>query len=390
MPKLLFPTDTKEILELTDSSEWISQCQKEILPIFIELVETGQKLANTIYGNLLTQKTGISQSPHPSSKTARKPEPIVIAGLHGLRFTGNKNQEYRNLGGGKNKISPEVLQFELTNFEDSVPAELCLRFTPFGKKLYTDGFVSIVKEFYCEHWDSIKQLPFFLEDSAADDWVDASEVSDIEPFFEHDKDKNRKWCRLDLFGFYDSIDNILEEDKDELINLFVGLYPLLEASIALAKDNSIEHFPKMVEKWNEYRSTLVQKGNPEIAQSTETVYFDEIPDEPVEISDIDPNNAKKVISVNKYERDSKLRISCIKKYGCTCVVCGFNFEKYYGDIGKNFIHIHHIVDLAVTGGEYNVTIDDLRPVCPNCHAMLHTQRPAMDISDLKKMLNDKR
>ena len=31
-------------------------------------------------------------------------------------------------------------------------------------------------------------------------------------------------------------------------------------------------------------------------------------------------------------------------------------------------------------------ITDLRPVCPNCHAMIHRQVPAYSIDDIKTML----
>ena len=47
-------------------------------------------------------------------------------------------------------------------------------------------------------------------------------------------------------------------------------------------------------------------------------------------------------------------------------------EEKYGDLGKGFIHVHHIVPLNKIGKEYVVDYkNDLIPVCPNCHAMLH-------------------
>ena len=52
------------------------------------------------------------------------------------------------------------------------------------------------------------------------------------------------------------------------------------------------------------------------------------------------------------------------------MVCGFNFEDRYGTHGKGFIHVHHLDPLAQ--GEREVVPErDLRPVCPNCHYMLH-------------------
>ncbi len=92
---------------------------------------------------------------------------------------------------------------------------------------------------------------------------------------------------------------------------------------------------------------------------------DEVPETLIE-------GAKKTITVNSYERNSAARNECIKEYGVTCSVCSFNFEAIYGGRGKDFIHVHHLVAIADIGGEYEVDpINDLRPVCPNCHSMLH-------------------
>ncbi|WP_240339788.1 DUF3427 domain-containing protein [Halobacillus ihumii] len=92
----------------------------------------------------------------------------------------------------------------------------------------------------------------------------------------------------------------------------------------------------------------------------------------------------KQISVNVYERNPTARSKCIDHYGCSCVICRFNFEEAYGEIGKGFIHVHHLKELHEIGEEYEVDpIEDLRPVCPNCHAILHRRKPAYSIEDLQ-------
>ncbi|PMN95280.1 restriction endonuclease [Enterovibrio norvegicus] len=92
----------------------------------------------------------------------------------------------------------------------------------------------------------------------------------------------------------------------------------------------------------------------------------------------------KQVTINAYERNPKARAACIAEHKAICQVCNFDFEAIYGAIGKGFIHIHHKVDLATIGKSYQVDpINDLIPVCPNCHAMLHTEEPAMDIEKLK-------
>jgi 5-methylcytosine-specific restriction protein A len=59
----------------------------------------------------------------------------------------------------------------------------------------------------------------------------------------------------------------------------------------------------------------------------------------------------------------------------------------YGKPGQDVIHVHHLRELARLRHDYEVDpISDLRPVCPNCHAILHTSRPAMTIEKLQKVL----
>ncbi|MBN1257161.1 MAG: HNH endonuclease [Planctomycetes bacterium] len=97
--------------------------------------------------------------------------------------------------------------------------------------------------------------------------------------------------------------------------------------------------------------------------------------------------ARKKIYVNAYERDRKARDECIRHYGWACSICGLKMESVYGEIGKEFIHVHHIRPLSSTSGKRTINpIKDLRPVCPNCHAMLHRKDPPMSIEALKKEL----
>lgn len=100
---------------------------------------------------------------------------------------------------------------------------------------------------------------------------------------------------------------------------------------------------------------------------------------------------KKTVTVNKYERSSIAREKCIEFHGLNCFVCNLNFEKFYDDIGKGFIHIHHIIPLNQIGKEYKVDFKkDLAPVCPNCHAMLHRKINGneLTIEQLKEKINN--
>lgn len=92
------------------------------------------------------------------------------------------------------------------------------------------------------------------------------------------------------------------------------------------------------------------------------------------------------VVVDACKRNPKARQECLDYYGARCVVCDFNFEEVYGNIGEG-IHVHHLRDLASIGHSYKIDpIEGLRPVCPNCHAMLHQTKPAMTIESLREII----
>ena len=87
-----------------------------------------------------------------------------------------------------------------------------------------------------------------------------------------------------------------------------------------------------------------------------------------------PEGAVMQVTINKYERNRSARERCIAAHGCRCVVCGIDFGQVYGEVGKGFINVHHIVPLASIGKSYRLNPEkDLVPVCPNCHTMLHRE-----------------
>lgn len=99
--------------------------------------------------------------------------------------------------------------------------------------------------------------------------------------------------------------------------------------------------------------------------------------------------AKTQVYVNSYERNRSARDRCVKYYGARCIICGFDFEKVYGEIGRNVIHVYHLKPLYEIGATYNVDpIKDLRPVCPNCHVIIHKNNPAYSIDEVMAMIKN--
>jgi HNH endonuclease len=93
------------------------------------------------------------------------------------------------------------------------------------------------------------------------------------------------------------------------------------------------------------------------------------------------------VLVNAYERDPSARRECLEAHGTSCIVCQMNFESVYGSIGRGFIHVHHKRPLSSREVYRLNPVGDLVPVCPNCHAMLHTSEPPLDVEELVAIVN---
>lgn len=93
------------------------------------------------------------------------------------------------------------------------------------------------------------------------------------------------------------------------------------------------------------------------------------------------------LTVNAYERNPAARRRCIAHYGPSCYACGFDFAATYGEVGAGYIHVHHLRQLADIDAQYEVNpITDLRPLCPNCHAIIHRRTPPYTIEEVQAML----
>ena len=93
------------------------------------------------------------------------------------------------------------------------------------------------------------------------------------------------------------------------------------------------------------------------------------------------------VPVDIYERNPVARKLCIEYWGAECNVCKFTFSKFYGPVGEGLIHVHHLTPISLTSGTRQVDPkNDLRPVCPNCHAILHKKCPPYSIEDVKNFI----
>lgn len=88
-----------------------------------------------------------------------------------------------------------------------------------------------------------------------------------------------------------------------------------------------------------------------------------------------------------FAADLEDRRKCIEHYGSTCVICNFSFERVYGESGEKLVHIHQVKPMSeVSNNEKLDPISHLRPLCPNCHAVLHKSNSHLTIDAVKEKL----
>jgi 5-methylcytosine-specific restriction enzyme A len=126
----------------------------------------------------------------------------------------------------------------------------------------------------------------------------------------------------------------------------------------------------------------------ESSKELEEVIANDIDSEQAEEESYYKDGAVKQYYGKRYERRTENRKKAIEHHGLNCVVCGFNFEKVYGERGKDFIEVHHVNPLSTIGEQ--IVIDpkeDLVPVCSNCHRMIHRRKDnVLTVDDLKLLV----
>lgn len=97
-------------------------------------------------------------------------------------------------------------------------------------------------------------------------------------------------------------------------------------------------------------------------------------------------------------RSKKLHDAAIKEYtskdgSIKCAVCGFDFKNVYGELGEGFIEIHHekpIYQMPSAGTTACIkdAIKYVKPLCSNCHRMIHRKKNViLTIQQLKDILD---
>ncbi|MFJ2216972.1 HNH endonuclease [Streptomyces sp. NPDC101062] len=69
-------------------------------------------------------------------------------------------------------------------------------------------------------------------------------------------------------------------------------------------------------------------------------------------------------------RARKIKAARARGIPIQCEVCSFNFGRIYGAMGEDFIEVHHVLPLHISGPR-ETKLADLAFLCSNCHRMCH-------------------
>ncbi|MDZ4636360.1 HNH endonuclease [Bacillus cereus] len=69
-----------------------------------------------------------------------------------------------------------------------------------------------------------------------------------------------------------------------------------------------------------------------------------------------------------------------------CEICGFDFYKTYGELGKDYIEGHHTIPVSQLKEGEKTKLKDIIMVCSNCHRMLHRCKPWLTKKALQILL----
>jgi len=190
--------------------------------------------------------------------------------------------------------------------------------------------------------------------------------------------------RLNLIIRYNNIDYsaFIEYDVNDRTRIFweTALKQLFDK-----QPHSVGNYPDLrFERIgiNKYEATFINPRTIEFEEQNNLESYIDVATSAVEGKRVE-------VYTTKYERNSQNRKQAIKIHGTKCMVCGFDFEKTYGDLGKDFIEVHHTKPLFSLEEEVKINPrTDLVCVCSNCHRMIHRKRDSIiSIDELKKIIN---
>ena len=185
---------------------------------------------------------------------------------------------------------------------------------------------------------------------------------------------------------------ISQQERTNLQTALTLIQPLHQAFINNATQTSTGAIRKTSSFHRSHSAALLTYAenfaNEVEVRAIDTFATEIIEPEDTELLPMMEGAAYSVVST-KYERNTEARNACLAHYGLNCCVCNFSFAKTYGDAAPRYIHVHHLKPIATIGESYEINpIKDLRPVCANCHAVIHLRQPPHSIEEMQAIFRN--
>lgn len=359
----LIGSQEQDLFSIADTREKADKLQEVLLPKLESILNAAQTSIREIYGKdaLPSSLFRVAKSP-AHRKTAKKTEDFQAASI-GLCFK---------------PVKTWFFQLQILCEPDNIHVQL---FGLRGKE--ANPLVKVLKSYKSQIVDLCDLGGFYIHSEAFEpSFLSQTENQIFDPNLFIDNlqlIEEREWKATVIHSAKVDLPLVSLEDAEPIINNIISLYPIFKA----ASDVFIEQPDNFLENFQHFLDWCPSDSPNHNFAHQISLYPDDVEDEEYR------EGLVKKIQVNAYERDQKARQKCIEHYGTDCSVCGFNFGKSFGKLGEGFIHVHHLTPISDIGKEYIVNpIKDLRPVCPNCHAMLHRKNPPFSIQELKQILED--
>lgn len=210
-----------------------------------------------------------------------------------------------------------------------------------------------------------KQVPAFLRSNGYPDFGEL--YSDLDLSF---------WDRINTIG----LPTTTVEER-EYAHLVIKSIKYFKTFIEF--DKTANYKKLFAEKIKREKQKATKQG-----QSSQATYVDN--SQPEDDGQPRKEGAVTQVSVTHYERNPEDRRKALERDGYECQVCHMNFVDTYGEIGKEYIEVHHLYPVCNMGENYQ--FDPLDPekglvcLCSNCHSMIHRGGHYELIDGVRKMV----
>ena len=193
-------------------------------------------------------------------------------------------------------------------------------------------------------------------------------------------------------------ENKVEKTKtnDEGMSAFDRLFASIMSDVPVAKEEKVEREvvkPNPVVEPSMTIKKAVVDENIKEQKSEEKQSVTELKQEENNVS---PQEATKTIEESKIQQEkvaqledykTSIKKACLEYYGAICDICGFDYGYTYGEAYENMIEVHNIHQQDSEEILPNTDpVKDLIPVCCNCHKVIHSKQPPINVDDMRNMV----